>query len=666
MKKFLLTIASVLLASMASAQVSVQHQNLDVVVSNPSASQQSQAVKKVAKVAENQRWLGYYNSDNWAGEGQGMGVPSYPGDNQVGIYLTKDILKSYVGMKIVGMRFAICEEIGSTTAFFKKIENDAPGADLRTKELSTTVLGWNEVMFTEPVEITGDEEFSAGYTYNQIGDQYNGKAFPFSAVKEGIDNQYLFIYCLDPKTGDTGWKKFSMGGKNMSIQVLVEGEFPEYSATPEDFGMVTGSINTDAKITVPFVNNSAYAVTDLDYVVSVDGVAGSEEHTTFSPSVGVGSKSSFKVSVPCGSVEAKKSIKVEITKVNGHDNESKDKVAEGYVGVSSTQFTRNMVIEEFTTEKCPNCPRVAGYLHTALENPDYEGEVFAAAHHVMYYTDWLTTKRSVVNGEYIKTDLYDYASLYNDRGTYAPAMMFGRNAWFDAMSTAGNKCCTYMPGSAMEIESLIQQIQSDPANIIITNLSARYGDNDTTIVVRVEGMRNSSAKDGSRITVMLTEDNIAAHGQMGAEGSFTHQHVTRAINSIWGEPIEWDGNKFSYEVSLGLNTVYFTKNDKVQAGNFEEAWRMWNRDNLNIVAFVNYYSTNVEGCAVENVEGAKFNDAINGIEDLPQTKESQTVRSEVYTIDGKRIEADQMGRGLYIIRDIQADGSVHTRKVMRK
>ena len=85
------------------------------------------------------------------------------------------------------------------------------------------------------------------------------------------------------------------------------------------------------------------------------------------------------------------------------------------------------------------------------------------------------------------------------------------------MSTAGNKCCTYMPGSAMEIESLIQQIQSDPANIIITNLSARYGDNDTTIVVRVEGMRNSSAKDGSRITVMLTEDNIAAHAQMGAE-----------------------------------------------------------------------------------------------------------------------------------------------------
>ena len=341
-------------------------------------------------------------------------------------------------------------------------------------------------------------------------------------------------------------------------------------------------------------------------------VAGQKFATTFDKTITSGQYIDLKwtINPTLGSVDGESAVNVNITDLGDEtDIDPTNNALDIAMG-----FKRKVLLEEFTTESCPNCPRVAGYLHTALENPDYEGEVFAAAHHVMYYTDWLTTKRSVVNGEYIKTDLYEYASLYNDRGTYAPAMMFGRNAWFDAMSTAGNKCCTYMPGSAMEIESLIQQIQSDPANIIITNLSARYGDNDTTIVVRVEGMRNSSAKDGSRITVMLTEDNIAAHAQMGAEGSFTHQHVTRAINSIWGEPIEWDGNKFSYEVSLGLNTVYFTKNDKVQAGNFEEAWRMWNRDNLNIVAFVNYYSKNVEGCAVENVEGVKFNDAINGIE----------------------------------------------------
>ena len=310
---------------------------------------------------------------------------------------------------------------------------------------------------------------------------------------------------------------------------------------------------------------------------------------------------------------------------------------------------------------------MAGYLHTALENPDYDGEVFAAAHHVMYYTDWLTTKRSVVNGKYIKTDLYEFNPLYNDRGTYAPAMMFNRFAWFEALNTAGNASATYMPGSAMEIESIVKQVQAQPANITITNLTARYGDNDTTIVVHVEGMRNSNAEDGANITVMLTEDNISAHSLSGADGPFTHQHVTRAINSVWGEPIVWDGNKFSYEVSLGLDTYYFTKDDKVQAGSFEEEWRFWNRDNMNILAVVNYYQGKIDGCEVENVEGVKFNDAVTAIESVTGNKATaKTVRTEVYTIDGKRVDADQMGRGLYIVRDYQADGSVSTRKVMMK
>lgn len=620
MKKFLLTIASVLLASMASAQVSVQHQNLDVVVSNPSASQQSQAVKKVAKIADNQRWLGYYNSDNWAGEGKGMGVPSYPGDNQVGIYLTKDILKSYVGMKIVGMRFAICEEIGSTTAFFKKVENDAPGADLRTQELSTTALGWNEVMFTEPVEITGDEEFSAGYTYTQIGDQYNGKAFPFSAVKEGIDNQYLFIYCLDPKTGDTGWKKFTMAGKNMSIQVLVEGEFPEYSATPEDFGMVTGSINTDAKITVPFVNNSAYAVTDLDYVVSVDGVAGSEEHATFSPSVGVGSKGSFKVSVPCGSVEAKKSIKVEITKVNGHDNESKDKVAEGYVGVSSTQFTRNMVIEEFTTEKCPNCPRVAGYLHEYLETADLS-RVAAVCHHSAYYTDWLTQPCDE-----------ELTFLFNNGGaTFAPAVMFNREPDFDSYYLQGKKDNVTIPGSADDFGTIVEYYLTQTlANAKLDMQVVPNADKSkVTLVIKGEA-NNLYDTDNALLTVYVTEDNVKAQAQAGAQGTYKHHHVIRAYNSTWGDKVTWDGTSFTATYDYNLDSS-------------------WKQDDIKFVAFLNKHNANDPlDNRIENSINVSLS-ATNGVEGVSTNNDAVEVAR--YNAAGQRIYGQQKGLNIVKLSD---------------
>lgn len=620
MKKFLLTIASVLLASMASAQVSVQHQNLDVVVSNPSASQQSQAVKKVAKVAENQRWLGYYNSDNWAGEGLGMGVPSYPGDNQVGIYLTKDILKSYVGMKIVGMRFAICEEIGSTTAFFKKIENDAPGADLRTKELSTTVLGWNEVMFTEPVEITGDEEFSAGYTYTQIGDQYNDKAFPFSAVKEGIDNQYLFIYCLDPKTGDTGWKKFSMGGKNMSIQVLVEGEFPEYSAMPEDFGMVTGSINTDAKITVPFVNNSAYAVTDLDYVVSVDGVAGSEEHTTFSPSVGVGSKSSFKVSVPCGSVEAKKSIKVEITKVNGHDNESESKVGQGTVGVFSDKYPRNLVIEEFTTEQCPNCPRVAGLLAYYMEHAD-PTRVWAVCHHSAYYTDWLTQPCD-------EPLLY----LYNDNGmTYAPGLMFNRQPDFDAQYAKGNMDNVLFANTYDDVEGYADYQLTLFSNAQLS-MQVAVNDDSSVATVIVSGECNESLDPAqNKLTLYLTEDEIPARDQYGASGDFYHMHVIRYFNSAWGDPVVWENRHFTATYSIPIDEA-------------------WNKDKLTLVAFLNKHNAEDRlDNRIENSIGMTFNNAVTALKATETSDNTYEVAR--YNAAGQRVLGEQKGLNIIKLSD---------------
>ena len=62
----------------------------------------SGAVSKAPrKIASNQRWVGYYSSDELAD--YGMGVPSYPGENKVAIYLTESILKPYIGMKIVGI-----------------------------------------------------------------------------------------------------------------------------------------------------------------------------------------------------------------------------------------------------------------------------------------------------------------------------------------------------------------------------------------------------------------------------------------------------------------------------------------------------------------------------------------------------------------------------------
>lgn len=442
MKKFLLSIAALAMSLTVSAQVDVQHQKAGVVEQCPYFAQQSVVVQKAAKkIAANQRWLGYYNSDALAESHKGMGLPDYPGENKVAICLSEEILKPYVGKNIVGMRFGLTEEIGNSSVSLFKQGGSAPGEVCRTADVQNGAVGWNEVKFDEPYTIQAGEVLYAGYSYTQLSNKKDYKSFPFSAVEEGLENQSLWVYC---KIGNNaGWNEFGMGGANMSIQVLVEGDFAEYAVLPEDFGTLKGAKNKDLAVAVKFMNNSKEAVSSLGYVVSVDGVAGSEQSVDVSPTVGVGGYGTFKANVPCGNTEGLKEVKVEVTKVNGHKNGASSTVANGKISIADKMYERNVCIEEFTTEKCGNCPRVAGFLHTYLEEAD-PTRVFAVCHHAGYYTDWLT-----------KACDNKLLYLFNDNGgSFAPAMMFNREPAFDSQYAAGQKDNVTIPGSAAEIKRL--------------------------------------------------------------------------------------------------------------------------------------------------------------------------------------------------------------------
>ncbi len=95
-----------------------------------------------------------------------------------------------------------------------------------------------------------------------------------------------------------------------------------------------------------------------------------------------------------------------------------------------------------------------------------------------------------------------------------------------------------------------------------------------------------------RVSVVVVENNIPHLIQSNAPDGYMHQHVMRTANSIWGDEIIWEGNEFSYSCSLEI----------------EDAW---NKDNLEIVTFVNaydpddinnrmVYNANTQKLAVEN------------------------------------------------------------------
>lgn len=616
MKKFLLSIAALAMSLTVSAQVDVQHQKAGVVEQCPYFAQQSVVVQKAAKkIAANQRWLGYYNSDALAESHKGMGLPDYPGENKVAICLSEEILKPYVGKNIVGMRFGLTEEIGNSSVSLFKQGGSAPGEVCRTADVQNGAVGWNEVKFDEPYTIQAGEVLYAGYSYTQLSNKKDYKSFPFSAVEEGLENQSLWVYC---KIGNNaGWNEFGMGGANMSIQVLVEGDFAEYAVLPEDFGTLKGAKNKDLAVAVKFMNNSKEAVSSLGYVVSVDGVAGSEQSVDVSPAVGVGAYGTFKANVPCGNTEGLKEVKVEVTKVNGHKNGASSTVANGKISIADKMYERNVCIEEFTTEKCGNCPRVAGFLHTYLEEAD-PTRVFAVCHHAGFYTDWLT-----------KACDNKLLYLFNDGGSsYAPAMMFNREPAFDSQYAAGQKDNVTIPNSAAEIKAIANSFLDETMADAKLDMTLTYDEGESKVVIVVTGESNKGYDtENALLTVYLTEDNVKAKNQSGAS-KFYHQHVIRDYNSNWGDPLTWNDNKFSATYEFAV----------------DEAWK---KDDLKVVAFLNKHNTkNRLDNRIENVTGKDLIEKPTAIESVGSADNAVEVAR--YNAAGQRINGKQ--KGLNIVK----------------
>lgn len=621
MKKVILTVVSAALATMACAQVSVQPVGITPVETSTVPVTYNQA-RKVAKIESNQRWVGYYSSDALAENG--MGIPSYPGDNKAGICLDAEKLQPYAGMQIVGIRFGLCADIGGSRVFINEVKDQKiSDNDVVEQTVANAVTGWNEVKLDNPYTITGDANTALliGYDYTQSGNNQDLAAYPFSAVQEGDANQYLYVYCNNTQQDGWGWYRFTMGGRNMSIQVLVQGDFAEYSVTPEDFGQVTGSINNNVDIPIRFFNASATAVTSLDYVVTVDGVAGEEQHAAIDPAVGQGSNGSFRVSVPCGSVDARKEVQVEVTKVNGEENGSKSRIAKGSVGVSSSQYPRNLVIEEFTTEQCPNCPRVAGYMDEYFETADVD-HVYGVCHHSAFYTDWLTKQCD-----------QDLTYLFNDAGyTYAPAVMFNREPDFESAYAKGEKDNMTIPSSANEIEQIANYYLTQTLANAKLDMEVVPTEDLTQVTLKISGEANMAYQtDDALLTVYVTEDNIAAKSQSGASGKFIHQHVIRDYNSSWGDRLTWNDNKFTATYTFDLENE-------------------WKKDDIRFVAFLNKHNaSDVLDNRIENSIGTSLKNAVNAVEGV--SANNNAVEVARYNAAGQQIKGQQKGLNIVKLSD---------------
>lgn len=202
-------------------------------------------------------------------------------------------------------------------------------------------------------------------------------------------------------------------------------------------------------------------------------------------------------------------------------------------------FSRTVLLEEFTTEMCNNCPAASVKLHNILEHPDYAGRLLAVCHHIGFLTDWLTLPEDE-----------EYKWFFNSEKSYAPGLMIDRVPTFEETSAVFGMTLRSEEEICEEIDKRLAILS--PVRL---NVSAETDENGC-VNVTVEGEKTPEPQKNLKITVYLVENNIEAVLQSGALDGFIHQHVTRAMNNAWGESIEWEGDNFSYQYCFDLDETW--------------------------------------------------------------------------------------------------------------
>lgn len=177
---------------------------------------------------------------------------------------------------------------------------------------------------------------------------------------------------------------------------------------------------------------------------------------------------------------------------------------------------RNVLLEEFTGQMCPNCPKahqaVSGFkqqygehliavsIHAgsfAIENQDYPQLALQRPEGNIYANKW-------------GIEAYPSAMINRRQGP------LGVNAWLNPLRA--------------------ELLRTTPLTM---NASARYHEADGTIQITVD--MESTADITGKLQLWVTESNIVAVQQDGTEliTEYIHNHVFQAcVNGTWGEDIQ--------------------------------------------------------------------------------------------------------------------------------
>jgi hypothetical protein len=328
---------------------------------------------------------------------------------------------------------------------------------------------------------------------------------------------------------------YGIGGGCPAHEIaLIEITMAEYG-TPGDNIPVTGII----------INHGVENLEGFDVTYNVDGGSNVDTHTVTGLNLGIGEIYEFTHDIPLNlSQNGNYTINVIVSNPNTFEDNTANNSLFSNLLISDNAVIRTVLLENFTTAVCPNCPPA----HDNIENwISGEENIIWLAHHAGYYTDDFTIPENT-----------SLMAFYNAGGsTYAPAIMLDRKF----LSPDSDPGPVFFPASTYTPALITQQINTP--SFITLNIDGNIDTATNMVNIDLSGTFHADFLDDLRIGLYIMENGLEGT-QSGASGTYIHDHVMRdAISSTFGDD-EFENtltdDNFSIEYQYTLDETWNTEN----------------------------------------------------------------------------------------------------------
>ena len=552
------------------------------------------------------------------------------------IYLPEEILNKYEGSVIKTIDFAIGGVAGDIMTVF--IARELEGKPLIQKQTADIKKGWNSVELKNGYTIKHGDKLYIGYRYYTTEECLDAEVMIFDYSKGTIPGTNWF-------SQDNKWWKFDTSSIpfDLAIRAYAEGDnLPKTDIGARDLtspSVIIKDKPNDYSFTMR--NYGTQNVNNIKFNVLANGEIYDTKELK-----GIDFPNNMEMSVKLEGIsfpkEGNNTLGIEITEVNASaDSDTSDNSVETPVysiGENAKPVKRNVLFEEFTTEKDANSADADSVYSLAISGYD---NVKWVKHHLSdkFFLD--------------KEAGYNY--LFENNKPFYPAIVIDRNT-FDGLQDRGP---AYFVGHENIVADLFK-ISSGIVSYILPQATAVYDETSRQVKVNVnikpEVIEMPLQKD-LRLTVYLVEDGIVSDTQKGHSEFVQNGVIREIVTEGWGDAIDISNGEISKEYTCSIPAE-------------------WKAENMRVIAFVNNYdSKNPLNCMVYNTcetafdTNAGINDVMGDAKDLRVwmengklcVTEGYTV-SNIYDVTGAEVKV--MQHGMYIVKVKSENGRTLVKKIM--